>query len=346
MSPSRSHRERGVTAVVVAIVIGVLCAFVALVINSGHIMSVRGQLQNATDAAALAGVRRLDGTAAGFTNARAAAKAYAALHITDNGQNVTINDSDVAIGSWNFAAPRDSAFTEITGTTAADLANAIAVRVDAGRDASHAAAGGPVPVTMGGLEYVGKDTTNVSAQSVAVRGGPKKPDCAVLPLTFSSCAIYNDDGTLKCASTLTFNRDGGDNMGFTSLTSESGVTPPVMKQILNCKCPAAPVGTCPPIVAGETIWVQNGADLAPVASDFRKRVNEPVLAPVVDMPGCKFVSAGVGATVLGFVTVTITKVNPPPLNSIELKIDCEPKPVDTPGGGGNFGTPAMPQLVR
>src|SRR6266511_1440409 len=73
-----------------------------------------------------------------------------------------------------FAAPRDSAFTEITGTTAADLANAIAVRVDAGRDASHAAAGGPVPVTMGGLEYVGKDTTNVSAQSVAVRGGAEE----------------------------------------------------------------------------------------------------------------------------------------------------------------------------
>ena len=48
MRSSRYRRERGVTAVIVAIVIAVLCAFVALVINSGHIMSVRGQLQNAT----------------------------------------------------------------------------------------------------------------------------------------------------------------------------------------------------------------------------------------------------------------------------------------------------------
>jgi len=346
MNPSRSRRQRGVTAVMVAILMAVLCAFLALVINSGHIMSVRGELQNATDAAALAGARRLDGTAAGFDNARAAAQAYAALHITDKGQNVTITGADVEIGSWSFTAPSASAFTPITGTTPADLAAANAVRVSAGRQASR---GNPVPVVMSNLPGapLGKDQTDVGAQSVAVLGGPKKPDCAVLPLTFSSCAIYNDDGTLKCDSTLTFNKDGGDNMGFTSLTSASGVTPPLMKQILNCTCPPPPPGTCPPIATGDTIWVQNGADLAPVAADFRQYVNKKEMAPVVEMPGCKFVSSGVGATVLGFVTVIITKVNPPPLNTIELKIDCDKGPSDTPGGGGYFGTPAaQPTLVR
>ncbi len=332
----RSERQRGATAVIVALMLTVLCGFVALVMNSGHVMAVRNQLQNATDAAALAGVRELNGTVAGVTSAQLVAANYAQLHITDKGMAVTIDPAtDVVVGTWNFAAPRASAFTAISAApTASQLAAANAVLVNAGREASR---NNPLDVFMGAL--LGKQKTDVSASAVAVMGGPGRNTCGLLPLAFSSCAVTNDDGTLKCDATLTFNSNGADNMGFTNLIDTSGVTPPVMKQILG--------GSCPVVSVGQPIWVQNGSDLTPVLADFRKYVGTQALVPVVDVPGCQFVSAGVGAVVSGFMTVTITKVNGAPLNSIDIQIDCTTSPVATLGGGGNFGTTAtQPMLVR
>ncbi len=330
--PLRSERQRGVTAVMVALVLTILCGFVALVINSGHIMAVRNQLQNATDSAALAGARQLDGTMNGVTNARTAAAIYAQLHITDKNANVVINPaSDVQVGIWNSAA---RTFTPITSWTPANLAAANAVLVNAGREASR---GNPVDVTMGGL--LGRNQTDVNASAVAVGGGPPTNPCGLLPLTFSTCAVREEDGTLKCDKELTFNRDGGDNMGFTNLTETSGVTPPVMKTILG--------GSCPVVSVGDPIWVQNGADLTPVLADFSKYIDIPSLVPVVDVPDCKFVSSGVGATVAGFMLITITAVNKAPLNSITIRIDCQKSPVETAGGGRNFGAIATtPTLVR
>jgi len=337
MSSSRTRRERGVTAVIVAIVIAVLCAFVALVINSGHIMSVRGQLQNATDAAALAGARALDGTAAGFDNARTAAQTYAALHITDNGQNVTITGADVKIGSWNFAAPRESAFTEITGTSPAELANANAVLVDAGRQASR---GNPVQVTMGKLPGapLGRDQTDVSAQSVAVLGGPTR-ECPLVPLAFSSCSLLNPDGSVKCGQTLIFNSNNNDNIGFTNLTASASVNTPELKSIL--------AGNCQWLSVGDPISISNGTNLQPLVGDFLAIKGEKKIAPVVDLPGCMFNLSGT-SKVIGFVTIIVTDVIAAPTKMIEIEIDCnEPTLLPSPGGGVNFGTPATtPLLVR
>jgi hypothetical protein len=50
------------TAIIVAIVLAVLCGFVAMSLDVGHLFSVRGELQNGADAAAMAGAKRLNGT--------------------------------------------------------------------------------------------------------------------------------------------------------------------------------------------------------------------------------------------------------------------------------------------
>lgn len=335
MALDRQARERGATAVVVAIVLGAICAFLALVINSGHVMAVRNQLQNATDSAALAGVRQLDGTTAGVSSARTVAASYAAQHITDRGLSITIDPStDVQVGIWNASMPRASAFTPVTVWNATTLAQANAVLVNAGREASR---GNPVLIELGGL--LGMSQTDVTASAVAVGGGPPTNPCGVLPLSFSSCAMWSSGGTLNCDATLTFNKDGSDNMGFTNLTSSPGVTPGDMISILS--------GSCPVVSIGDLVWVSNGAKLPPVVPYFKPYVNVPSLVPVVDVPGCKFVTAGQGFPVIGFMTVTITSVNGPPSNSISIKTDCTQSPVTTVGGGANFGTTAtQPALVR
>ena len=336
MRSSRYRRERGVTAVIVAIVIAVLCAFVALVINSGHIMSVRGQLQNATDAAALAGVRRLDGTAAGFDNARAAAQAYAALHITDKAQNVTITGADVVIGSWNFTAPSADAFTPITGTSPAQLAAANAVLVNAGRQALR---GNPVQVAMGELPGapLGRTQTDVSAQSVAVMGGPST-ECPMVPLAFSSCSLLNPDGSVKCDQTLVFNSNNNDNIGFTNLTASASVNTPELRSILQ--------GNCQWLNVGDPISISNGTNLQPLVTDFGAIVGKEKIAPVVDVPGCMFNLSGT-SRVIGFVTITVTNVISAPTKMIEIEIDCNETTLQpAPAGGAFFGLPATPRLVR
>ena len=58
--------QRGVTAILVALLLVVLVGFTALAIDIGHLVLARNELQNAADAGALAGARFLyneDGTA-------------------------------------------------------------------------------------------------------------------------------------------------------------------------------------------------------------------------------------------------------------------------------------------
>ena len=49
------HDQSGMVAVIVAILLAVLLGFAALAVDIGHVMVVRNEIQNAADAAALAG---------------------------------------------------------------------------------------------------------------------------------------------------------------------------------------------------------------------------------------------------------------------------------------------------
>ena len=76
--------RRGASAIVIAISAGVMFAFVGLVVDFGIARLVQSQLQAATDVAAVAGARRLDGSAAGVAAARATAVDVAAANYALN----------------------------------------------------------------------------------------------------------------------------------------------------------------------------------------------------------------------------------------------------------------------
>lgn len=343
MNPAYGReRERGVTAVVVALVMMALCAFLALVINSGHLMSVRGQLQNATDAAALAGVRELNGTVDGAKAAQIIAADYAQRHVTDAGMKVEIDPDDVEIGYWDFKVAlvsRESAFKEASLDPVA-IATANAVRVLAGREGANA-----VSVTMGGL--LGKDKADVRANSVAVLGGPTK-ECLNIPLAFSDCAVRDPppDGPLRCDQEITFNSDIEDSVGFTNLSADASVDPKDLKEILE--------GECRDVGYGDPISVGNGADIQPLVNDFLAFKGQKMIVPVVDLPDCRFNART--TTVTGFLTITIDAVCPfkddplctPGDKFIKIKIECgETTEHTTEGGAPYYGTAAtLPRLVR
>jgi len=98
--------QRGATAVLAAICIVVLVGILGLVVDLGIVYARKTELQNAADAAALAGARELDGTLAGVNAARAQAIAIAALNRSDfGGTPVAIADINIEFaptpaGAW------------------------------------------------------------------------------------------------------------------------------------------------------------------------------------------------------------------------------------------------------
>jgi Flp pilus assembly protein TadG len=348
----RRERERGVTAVVVAIVLTVIAGFAALVINVGHMMAIRGQLQGATDSAALAAAVELDGSAEGLTAARAAAVDYAARHATDRGMAVVVRSGeDVIFGEWHFAA---RTFEPLAGATPAELARINAVRVLAGREEAR---GSAMDVTFGGGPVLEQKTADVRAESIAVLGGPSEGECGI-PIAFADCLIQpGGEGTpLKCDEPLTFHSDGADGIGWTNLTQDPSVNTDLIRNMLLA---AANLGDpayaewCHKVSLGDPIAVSNGAQVNAVIEQLRALIGTRLYAPIVKLPagdescGDKFNAHAAGAPVGGFASFTILQVNGGQQKSIVFKLDCEKvdAPPKTEGGGPNYGTVATSAVL-
>lgn len=126
------NNERGVSAILIAILMFVFLGFAALALDLSHIFVAQNELHNAADAGALAGARFLyndDGTA---VNAGANQIAYDAA-LANTSENVPVevnwtsgNTGDVLRGHWSFAAksfsPRGNTDPpELWGVSSEDL---------------------------------------------------------------------------------------------------------------------------------------------------------------------------------------------------------------------------------
>ncbi len=74
---SATERQQGAIVIVMSLFLVVVMGILALVVDLGHLYATKTALQNAADAAALAGARELDGSAAGVANAVSRAVAVA-----------------------------------------------------------------------------------------------------------------------------------------------------------------------------------------------------------------------------------------------------------------------------
>ena len=101
--------NKGQILVLVAISLVVLIGFAALAIDVGYFYHTKNQLQGAADAAALAGVVKLDGTNdLTQTDARNGAITYAALNsasgspvqLSSDNTNILSSSNDITVGSW------------------------------------------------------------------------------------------------------------------------------------------------------------------------------------------------------------------------------------------------------
>jgi Flp pilus assembly protein TadG len=132
LSSLRSKRkQKGAVAVIFGFTAVVLLSMGGLVVDMGHLYIAKAELQNAADAAALAGARRLDETAAGITNARNDAITIAALNSYNFATPLTITAANTEFsanpaGPWvsyatAFASPAGMTFVKVeTGAKTLD----------------------------------------------------------------------------------------------------------------------------------------------------------------------------------------------------------------------------------
>lgn len=116
--------QQGVTVIIVALLIVVFIGFAALAVDIGHLYVVRNEIQNAADAGALAGARRLYNDDGISVNAGANQIAYDAA-IANKSEKVPVdvhwnggNTGDVERGHWSFAS---RTFTPNDSTSPVDL---------------------------------------------------------------------------------------------------------------------------------------------------------------------------------------------------------------------------------
>lgn len=260
---------RGATAVLVAICLVMLCAFLALALNVGHLFSVRGELQNAADSGALAGAKELVGSNASGELASAEAKAadFAARHFTDTSTGVVAES--VELGYWGPEKPdfvcdqRGDAsadgyrFCYVDKATSGAPLMINAVRVVTAR-AEGSPGGGGVDLFAGGIiapqSTDGKSTVRTAA--VAVTGGPCSQNCPKLPFVLRAGCL-KQSGVLQCDPPKTYfvglASSPIDTAGLTGFITQNASS--------NAVCTAAQPGNCKPLTAPAQIATSNGNDI-------------------------------------------------------------------------------------
>jgi Flp pilus assembly protein TadG len=222
-----SHKlldQKGSTIVLVAVSLVALIAFVSLAVDVGYMLIARNELQNAADAAALAGTRYMGKMAyegkqlpvnlSTYQAAIISAAKNAALNNSVAGTRIaTINDSDVIIGKWDNSTTPPS-FT-------AGLENANAVRVTVRRESG---SNGTIPTFFAGIFQINAAEANAEATAALTGEGQTLPgqsfpialsqqimDIACPPGSTSPVPITLTPGANSCFAW--FSWDGPTNKG-------------------------------------------------------------------------------------------------------------------------------------
>jgi Flp pilus assembly protein TadG len=342
--------SKGVTAVVVALFLTVLLAMGAAAIDIGHALVARNELQNVSDAGALAGTRALGIIYEGMTPAEQKdyvltsgdqativnAVQQTAVANSAAGVPITVDSSDIAIGTWNPA-------TRIHTPT---VNQPKAVRVWARRDSS---ANGAISTFLANVIGISSVSVRAVATADLTAVGQTAPGQLDVPFAISEyyftefgCGdvikFYPNDGTPQaCAAWHTFDQAPANantlrNIidGMTNGSYQSPATAP-----------------------GNTLNVTNGN----VASAFPNLINLynskkdangnwDVFVPVYESPDCAPPTGAI--PIIGYAEARITNVQGAPNFQISATILCNIFEGNTVGGGPPFGPvlSTVPGLVE
>lgn len=236
---SKLRNQRGVTAIVVCLLLFALIGFSALAIDLGHLYVARNELKNAADAGALAGAQVLyieDGTVintganqTAYDTATANKSEGTAVEVDLNG-----NTGDVQRGHWSFGIgtlPRG--FTPNASTFPVDLWNVSTEDLDANPDFINAVRVKTkrvvTPVASFFARIFGYENFKLSQEAVGYIGfaGKLTPSDVDQPIAICKESILQD-GKYTCNIGRMINSGGsdasGETGGWTSFSQDNPCT--------------------------------------------------------------------------------------------------------------------------
>jgi Flp pilus assembly protein TadG len=216
--------KQGVTVVIVAVLIVVLLGFVALAVDIGYLMVARNELQNAADAAALAGARRMgqnyhDGVdqstfcpenITSVAQNTASKNKAAGLNLAED---ISAGNVVTSIGTWDPTKPPDQRFVKT-------CVYPNAVQVVAKREGG--TTNGPIGTFFAPIfkliDPSSPDTVNVGATACAALSGPceEKPS---IPLGIGRSWFENVGANRGCTQ-IAVNNTFKSCAGWTNLSSD------------------------------------------------------------------------------------------------------------------------------
>lgn len=341
--------DQGTVAVMSAVFLLVLLAMGAAAIDVGHALVARTELQTAADAGALAGTRALGKIYEGMTPA--AQQAYtltggdnaaivAAVQATAvankaAGVSVTINATDIAVGTWN-------ATTRVHTPT---LNQPKAVRVLARRDG---AANGPISTFLASV--VGLTSVNVSAVATADMTAVGQTAPGQLDVPFGISTFYFTQ--FGCGDAIQFHPNNGTPQACAAWHTfdQSPANANRLRTIIDGLRTGSyqSPGTAP----GDMLTFTNGN----VSSAFPNLIqlynakkdsngNWDVFVPVYDSPSCTPPNGAL--PIVGYAEARVTNVQGAPNHLITATVQCNILEGNTTGGGPPYGVfSTIPGLVE
>ena len=301
----RRTAERGAVTVVVAAALVALIAMLGLAMSVGHLLTTRGENQNAVDSSALAGAKQLNGRADGLGSARAGSESFALAHVTDSRPSEQVVASTVEFGHW-YRETRQ--WELVTGRDAASLRRIQAVRV-----AAHA------PQEVWFLPIVGTATSaQVGAGAIAVGGGLGEIASGDLPFvvrqgcTGNRCTRDTNEEYVDGYYFVTVNPTWSQSAGATSLDQNNPANTPVFCSLLR--------DGSGQLVVDQTIRTSNGTNVVrggcgggtTACDNLATRVGQTARIPIIQYPGEGDAACGApyngSAVIEGFMTVSIAFV--------------------------------------
>lgn len=315
----RKIGDNGFALVYIALMIVVLIAFVSLAIDVGYMYVTKGQLQNAADAGALAGVAKLPDVAA----VRQSVKLFAEQNkAAGEAVSVGLNESnslngDIVVGYWDKQTK--TLYNTVPSGKVANAVKVVARRTtDTGEGVS--ADNKQVSLFLGQVLNWGQ----MSAKSDAIACRPPKPSAPIV-LCQSLCTTTTFPFRVYFNQTKAVNPEGNPDPLFTvgwtefSATSKATELGPkgTVAELIQDSEHQIPFGLC-----GQTLWTNNG------------------IGKTIDILRDEFIAARDPATKLWTVLVPIFEVCPSSVSwgesftKLVQFAEIVVSDVKTPGGGG------------
>lgn len=281
--------QKGMAMVYFALLMVVFFAFLGLAVDVGYMYLTRGQLQNAADAAALAGASRLVAGETAQPAAREEATRYAAqniadlktVEISDDDSNALSEKNDITVGNWDRTKTPNF-------STSRSPVNAIQVRArrTAAGDVGGESAGGPVKLFF--AKVLDERWKEMGVSAVAIAQRPPK----------AGFYIMVGSGVCGASGEVVLTPAAG-NMAWTSLLQPSTNANDIKDNFI---CPADRQPRTE--VCGEKVYTTNG-----VVADIFKAVEVDFNDPDYDRANKNF---DAGGNVTGWtVIVPVSTVSDP-----------------------------------